>query len=131
MGIQGRAKADLIIKTDKKQYIIDFKTGNLNERQLDFYSILYLGGADLTEKYIFNVDKGTLEKSKKIKLVKDEAEKNNIDPDGKEKNLGVLETELDGLLKLGVFERNKTSKCNRCEYLGICKVGEVDEINGK
>ncbi len=129
--IVGRAKADLIIKTERKDYIVDFKTGNLNERQLDFYSILYAGEADLTEKYIFNVDKGNLEKSKKIKLVKDESGRNKIDPEGKEKKLGVLETELKEFLNLGVFERNKTSKCDRCEYLDICKVGELDEIKGK
>ncbi|MEI6857434.1 PD-(D/E)XK nuclease family protein [Psychrilyobacter sp.] len=126
--IKGRAKADLIIKTERRDYIIDFKTGNLNERQLDFYSILYAGEADLTEKYIFNVDKGNLEKSKKIKLVKNEAGRNKVDPDGKEKKIGVLETELKYFLDLGVFERNKTSKCDRCEYLDICKVGELDEI---
>lgn len=129
--ISGRAKADLIIKTERKDYIVDFKTGNLNERQLDFYSILYAGEADLTEKYIFNVDKGNLEKSKKIKLVKDEAGRNKIDPEGKEKKLGILEIELKKLLNLGVFERNKTSKCNRCEYIDICKVGELDEIKGE
>ncbi|OQY42571.1 MAG: hypothetical protein B6227_01540 [Fusobacteriia bacterium 4572_74] len=129
--IKGRAKADLIIKAEKKDYIIDFKTGNMNERQLDFYSILYAGEADLTEKYIFNVDMGNLEKSKKIKLVKDENGRNKIDPDGKEKNLGVLETKLKEFLNLGVFERNKTSKCDRCEYLDICKVGELDEIKGE
>ncbi|MCS5422972.1 MULTISPECIES: PD-(D/E)XK nuclease family protein [Psychrilyobacter] len=128
IGIIGRAKADLIIKTEKRDYIIDFKTGNLNERQLDFYSILHAGEADLTEKYIFNVDKGNLEKSKKIKLVKDETGRNKVDPDGKEKNLGVLEIELKEFLNSGIFERNKTSKCDRCEYLDICKVGEVDEI---
>jgi len=125
--IVGRAKADLIIKTEKRDYIVDFKTGNLNERQLDFYSILHAGEADLTEKYIFNVDKGNLEKSKKIKLVKDEVGRNKIDPDGKEKKLGVLETELKEFLNLGIFERNKTSRCDRCEYLNICKVGELDE----
>ena len=125
--IIGRAKADLIIKTERRDYIIDFKTGNLNERQLDFYSILHAGEADLTEKYIFNVDKGNLEKSKKIKLVKDETGRNKIDPDGKEKKLGVLETELKEFLNSGVFERNKTSKCDRCEYMVICKVGELDE----
>ncbi|WP_028855208.1 PD-(D/E)XK nuclease family protein [Psychrilyobacter atlanticus] len=128
--IKGRAKADLIIKTERKDYIVDFKTGNLNERQLDFYSILYAGEADLTEKYIFNVDKGNLEKSKKIKLVKDESGRNKIDPEGKERKLGVLEIELKELLNSGVFERNKTSKCDRCEYLDICKVGELDEIKG-
>lgn len=127
IGIVGRAKADLIIKTDRMDYIIDFKTGNLNERQLDFYSILHAGEADLTEKYIFNVDKGSLEKSKKIKLVKDEIGRNKIDPDGKERKLGVLEIELKEFLNSGIFERNKTSKCDRCEYLDICKVGELDE----
>lgn len=131
IGIKGRAKADLIIKTEKRDYIVDFKTGNLNERQLDFYSILHAGEADLTEKYIFNVDKGSLEKSKKIKLVKDEIGRNRIDPEGKERKLGVLEAELKEFLDSGVFERNKTSKCDRCEYLDICKVGELGEINEK
>jgi len=39
--------------------------------------------------------------------------------------------ELKEFLNSGVFERNKTSKCDRCEYLDICKVGELDEINEK
>ena len=80
---------------------------------------------------IQNVDKGSLEKSKKIKLVKDEVGRNRIDPEGKERKLGVLEMELKEFLNSGVFERNKTSKCDRCEYLDICKVGELDEINEK
>jgi len=124
--ISGRGKADLIIKTENREFIIDFKTGGMNELQLDFYSILYAGEADLTEKYIFNVDKCSLEKPSKIRLVKDEIGREKIDFEGKNKTLKVLETELDEFLKLGVYERtDRASSCGRCEYMEICKVGEI------
>ena len=126
-GVKGVGKADLIIKTDKKEYIIDFKTGKLNERQLDFYSILYAGEANLTEKYIFNVDKGDLERSKTIKMVKDESGRSIVDPEGKDRRLKVLQTELEEFLKLGNYERKISSGCDRCDYIDICKVGEYDE----
>lgn len=125
--VNGVGKADLIIKTDKKEYIIDFKTGKLNERQLDFYSILYLGEANLTEKYIFNVDKGNLEKSKTIKMVKDQVGRDIVDPEGKDKRLKILQTELEEFFKLGNFERKISSNCDRCDYIDVCKVGEYDE----
>jgi hypothetical protein len=124
--ISGRGKADLIIKTENREFIIDFKTGGMNEMQLDFYSILYAGEADLTEKYIFNVDKCSLEKPNKIRLVKDETGRNKIDFDGKNKTLKVLETELEEFFNLGVFQRtDRNSSCGRCEYIDICKVGEI------
>ena len=125
--VKGVGKADLIIKTDKKEYIIDFKTGKLNERQLDFYSILYLGEANLTEKYIFNVDKGSLEKSNTIKMVKDKTGRDIVDPEGKDRRIKVLQTELEDFFKLGNFERKISSSCDRCDYIDICKVGEYDE----
>ena len=124
--VVGVGKADLIIKTDKNEYIIDFKTGNLNEMQLDFYSILHGGESNLTEKYIFNVDKGNLEKSEVIKMVKDEKGRTIVDPGGKNNRLKVLQTELEEFLKLGSFDRKVSSGCSRCDYINICKVGELD-----
>lgn len=123
--INGKGKADLIIKTDKENYIIDFKTGNLNEMQLDFYSILEAGESNLTKKYIFNVDKGSLGKSDKIKLIKEERNRINVDPDGKNKKLEVLETGLKEFLDLKEFTRNQSSDCTRCHYINICKASEV------
>jgi hypothetical protein len=125
--VLGVGKADLIIKTDKNEYIIDFKTGKLNEMQLDFYSILHGGESNLAEKYIFNVDKGNLEKSEVIKMVKDEKGRTTVDPEGKNNRLKVLQTELEEFLKLGNFDRKASSGCNRCDYIDICKVGELDD----
>ncbi len=124
--VVGVGKADLIIKTNKNEYIIDFKTGNLNELQLDFYGILHSKESSSILKYIFNVDKGTLEKSEKIKLVEDEEAKQLMGIGGGVKNIKVLEEELEQFFKGGKFKRKESSKCNRCEYLGICKVGELD-----
>ena len=125
--VWGVGKADLIIKTDKNEYIIDFKTGKLNEMQLDFYSILHRGESNIAEKYIFNVDKGNLEKSEVIKMVKDEKGRIIVDPEGKNNRLKVLQTELEEFLKLGNFDRKASSGCNRCDYIDICKVGELDD----
>ena len=36
-------RADLLIETEKARYIIDFKTGNYNKDQLEFYSIMFYG----------------------------------------------------------------------------------------
>lgn len=124
--VLGVGKADLIIKTDKNEYIIDFKTGKLNEMQLDFYSILHGGEANFSKKYIFNVDKGNLEKSEVIKMVKDEKGRIEVDPEGKNNRLKVLQIELEEFLKLGNFERKVSSICNRCDYIDICKVGELE-----
>ena len=108
--IRGNAKADLIIETEKTSYIIDFKTGKLKERQLDFYSILYNEDASESKKYIFNVDKGLLEESKKIKMNKED-----------------LVKELSEWLKEKKYNRKKSSICGRCEYVDLCRVGEIED----
>jgi hypothetical protein len=108
--IEGSAKADLIIVTENKDFIIDFKTGGLNERQLDFYSILYEGEADSSRKYIFNVDKGELKESIKVKMYSED-----------------LNEELKSWIKSGEYERVKSSKCGRCEYVEICRIGELED----
>ncbi|MCK5780310.1 MAG: PD-(D/E)XK nuclease family protein, partial [Psychrilyobacter sp.] len=132
----GRAKADLIIKTDKNIHIIDFKTGGINELQLDFYSILYAGESDKTIKYVFNVDKGELSKSKKIKLVRDNKGKVAVDPEGKNKNLEVLGVKIEEIFREKTFSRNE-KQCGRCDYINICKIEEIEmakkvgEIDGE
>ena len=36
-------RADLIIETENQRYIIDFKTGNANSKQLEFYAVMFYG----------------------------------------------------------------------------------------
>ncbi|MBQ3437339.1 MAG: PD-(D/E)XK nuclease family protein [Fusobacterium sp.] len=36
-------RADLLIESEKANYIIDFKTGSVDKRQLDFYAVMFYG----------------------------------------------------------------------------------------
>jgi len=103
-GIYQSAKGDLIIDTETDRYIIDFKTGNKVDRQLDYYGILYTGRADGARKYIYNIDKNELAQAEKVVMTKED-----------------LVEEVNTLLDSKTYERNYTSKCKRCDYWVVCK----------
>jgi adenylate kinase family enzyme len=98
-------RVDLLIETEKGNYIIDHKTGSNNDLQLDFYSIMLFGDETNTQKEIFNLMKGELILSEKIFLTKDSLKEilNNFIVD-KKYNLS-----------------EKNSSCTYCHYHEICK----------
>jgi hypothetical protein len=100
------ARADLIVTTDKNNYIVDFKTGKKNDLQLDFYAILYFGEADGARKFVYNTRENKLEEADKIKLSNDE--------------LSVL---VKGLIEEKEYSRTtKSSECGKCSYTDICRM---------
>ena len=108
-GLYQNARADLIIVAAGEKHIIDFKTGGKNDRQLDYYGILYTGEADGAKKYVYNIDKTALEhENEKIKMSRIE-----------------LEDEVKNLLNSKFYDRKISSSCNRCEYTNICLMKDV------
>jgi len=106
------AKADLIIELEDENLIIDFKTGKKNDRQLDFYSILFYKESNASRKFIYNVDEESLEESEKIVMTKES-----------------LLDELEELYSLNSYERKIGTHCNSCEYKLICRGGEYEKDN--
>lgn len=103
-GLYQSARADLIVEAAGEKHIIDFKTGSKNDRQLDYYGILYTGEADGAKKYVYNIDKTNLEhENEKVKMSRTE-----------------LEDEVADLLRSKTYDRRISSSCNRCEYADIC-----------
>ncbi|MDY6172082.1 MAG: PD-(D/E)XK nuclease family protein [Fusobacterium necrophorum] len=63
VSFQGRA--DLIIETDQRKEIIDYKTGKTIEDQLDFYAFLLYGEEENVEGRYFNLWDGIFSSAKK------------------------------------------------------------------
>ena len=60
-------RADLIIETDRAKYIIDFKTGGVNEKQLEYYAIMFYESETLpvySASYNFWIDEQPKNKDK-------------------------------------------------------------------
>lgn len=63
--ISFRGRADLIIETENSKEIVDYKTGNTIEDQLDFYSYLFYGEEEDIQGSYFHLWKGDFALSKK------------------------------------------------------------------
>lgn len=103
-------RIDLLIETEEKKYIIDFKTGSGNIEQLDFYSLLLSQGEEVDyqlEKSIYNV----LEQ----KFIQG---KSGTENELKEKIIEELEIFLDS----GEYSFEYKARCNRCSMKEICRV---------
>lgn len=103
-----KGKADLVIESEIGNEIIDYKTGGSQKNQLDYYSIILFGDENKSEKAIFNVLDGKIDKSKKIELTKE-----------------ILEENIKNFLEDPFYTRTeKKSICenngNICEYIDIC-----------
>lgn len=103
-----KGKADLVIESEAGNEIIDYKTGGSQKNQLDYYSIILFGDEDKSEKSIFNVLDGKIEKSEKIELTKE-----------------LLQENIINFLESSFYLRSeKKSVCenngNVCEYIDIC-----------
>lgn len=103
-----KGKADLVIESEAGNEIIDYKTGGSQKNQLDYYSIILFGDENKSEKSIFNILDGKIEKSEKIELTKE-----------------LLQENIINFLESSFYLRSeKKSVCenneNVCEYIDIC-----------
>ena len=100
-----KGRADLVVTTEKENFIIDYKTGSSTDGQLDIYSIILCGDSEGAKKYIYNVVKGELKspEEKKDKITKEQ---------------------LNEIFKKFVEDENferKEKSCGNCEYKNICR----------
>lgn len=106
-------RVDLIIEGSQDKHIIDYKTGQGDPRQLDFYSILYYGEESSAKKYIFNAWEGKLEdfSNRKNPLTSDD-----------------MKEQLREFISSPIYKRaEKLSTCSRCEYQEVCRMRWEDE----
>ena len=69
-----KGRADLVIESEIGNEIIDYKTGNKKDGQLDYYSIILYGESGQARKMVFNAWKGKIEKEEKVTLTREELE---------------------------------------------------------
>ena len=106
-------RIDLIIESSRDNYILDYKTGQGDPRQLDFYSILYYGEESQAKKYIFNAWDGKLEDFS--------SRKNTL-------TYNDMKNQLKEFIANPIYKRTeKHSTCNRCEYQQVCRMRWEDE----
>ena len=103
------ARTDLIIETQGKNYIIDYKTGGGKGEQLDFYSIVYYGEGDRAEKYIYNA-----------------WESKWIEKEDKGSNT-LMKEDVVNTIKSFVADKiyrrtEKQALCKACNYVDICRM---------
>lgn len=98
-------RADLVVNSDKNNYIIDYKTGSTTDGQLDIYSIIMCGDSEGAKKFIYNVIKGEFKalEEKRDKISKE-----------------VLNEIFRKFIENENFEKREKS-CGNCEYKNICR----------
>ena len=113
-------RIDLLVESDCEKYIIDFKTGSGSGEQLDFYTLLLCGfETDKDLKFDFVESENSINKSlydileRKFEFIKMGTE---------EKLADKIQEELDDFFERGEYEAIYKSRCDRCEYLEICRV---------
>lgn len=107
-------RIDLLLLNQAGYFIIDFKTGSGDRKQLDFYSLM------LRQNY---KDKLPPESKKAIYNVFDQAFEHSYNKEKKEKRLGEELKKLTAeLFAAGEYKRIYKSRCQRCPYQDICRV---------
>ncbi|MFN2341250.1 MAG: PD-(D/E)XK nuclease family protein [Halanaerobium sp.] len=107
-------RIDLLLLNEDDYFIIDFKTGSGDSKQLDFYSLM------LRQNY---KDQLPADSRKAIYNVFAENFEHSYHKIEKEDQLGAELEELSlQLFKAGVYERIYKSRCQRCPYKEICRV---------
>lgn len=102
-----KGRADLVIESEIGNEIIDYKTGNKKDGQLDYYSIILYGESGQARKMVFNAWKGKIEKEEKVTLTREELEEN-----------------LKSFVESTEYKRTeKKGTCSSCEYHIICGRG--------
>lgn len=101
-----KGKVDLRIETEKDNYVIDYKTGHSEPRQLDFYNILYYDKKANVHKWFYKFFDESIREEINTSLFRTEIEKSVSD---------LMEDK---------FYRRTTNRsiCRTCDYFDICKV---------
>ncbi|RAK10523.1 PD-(D/E)XK nuclease superfamily protein [Halanaerobium saccharolyticum] len=111
-------RIDLLLLSENQYFIIDFKTGSGDFKQLDFYSLM------LRQNY---EEQLPAESRKAIYNVFGEDFEHSYHKIGKEDQLGAELKELSlQLFAAGEYERIYKSRCQRCPYREICRVEVKD-----
>lgn len=98
-------RVDLLIESQNKKIIIDYKTGKEKEGQLDFYSILLFGDSSTPEKLIFNAFEGEIKGDEKNVLTSE----------------SLKESIHNFLLKEIYTLAVKKGDCAFCNFINICR----------
>ena len=115
-------RIDLLLLKQAEYFIVDFKTGSGDRKQLDFYSLM------LRQNY---QDQLPPESRKAIYNVFDQAFEHSYNKVEKEDSLGAELQELTELLfAAGEYERIYKSRCQRCPYRDICRVEVLSNEEG-
>jgi len=115
-------RIDLLLLNEAEYFIIDFKTGSGDRKQLDFYSLM------LRQNY---QDQLPPESRKAIYNVFDQAFEHSYNKVEKEERLGEELQQLTELLfTAGEYERIYKSRCQRCPYSDICRVEVLNNEEG-
>lgn len=102
-----RGRADLIIESELGNEIIDYKTGNKKDGQLDYYTIILYGEDGQAKKLVFNAWKGKIEREDKVILTREK-----------------LEESIKSFVDSNEYIRaEKKAPCVDCEYYIICGRG--------
>ncbi|WP_300356561.1 PD-(D/E)XK nuclease family protein [Fusobacterium sp.] len=101
-----KGRVDLIAQTDEgDKYIVDYKTGGADPKQLDIYSILLYKDENVACKIIYNALQGDYKKQDKISITKDE----------------LTQMFKDFISSKEYLRAEKKKACAYCEYENICK----------
>lgn len=115
-------RIDLLLLNQAEYFIIDFKTGSGDRKQLDFYSLM------LRQNYR---EKLPPESRKAIYNVFDQGFEHSYNKQEKEDRLGEELEELTAeLFAAGEYERVYKSRCQRCPYQDICRVEVLNNEEG-
>lgn len=107
-------RIDLLLLDENQYFIIDFKTGSGDQKQLDFYSLM------LRQNY---KEKLPSKSKKAIYNVFDESLEHSYHKTDKEDQLGLELEQLSlQLFAAGEYQRIYKSRCQRCPYKDICRV---------
>lgn len=103
-------RADLLIETDKGNYIIDFKTGLADKRQLDFYAVMFYGNSEKSLPiYSFAYNFWKEDEAENIDIAK-----NKVEDLDKIKN--EMKEKLKNFLENPYYELPKKSKLKEYKY---------------
>lgn len=102
-----KGRADLVIESEVGNEIIDYKTGNKKDGQLDYYTIILYGESGQAKKLVFNAWKGKIEREDKVILTREK-----------------LEESIKNFVDSQDYVRaEKKAPCTTCEYYNICGRG--------
>ncbi len=109
-------RIDLLFMGQDEYFIIDFKTGGGKKEQLDFYSLMLKENysaelADKSRKAIYSVFDEKLDRYYQNKEVAVKEEMQEL---------------INELFEVRKYKRIYKSRCNRCPYLEICRVEDLD-----